>query len=450
MSTQTWPVSLFLSPRLGTSIWLLQLRWMAVLGQLITVAAAWGLLEFGLPLGPLLGLIALTACTNLGYGLWLRKIRRRATEGDSSGSATWSGSPLAAHRVASGLMLLDIGTLTAMLFFSGGATNPFALFFFVNLAVGGVILRPLWAWSLTALAILGYSLLLRYFYPIPALTLRDSPLEHSVTTIGVLVAFATCAIVITFFVTQTAGELTRQQEQLRKAEQEQRRHRQLEGLTTLAAGAAHELATPLSTIDVVVRELQRHLEECQTPPSVKQDLQLIDSELESCRQILVRMRAAAGDQTGQSWDRTTVEDLIDATLEGVRDPHRVDVVDGPVTVEQQALWLPQEAVAQAIRNLIHNGLDAAGVDGRVQISTRLDDGSVVLEISDNGSGMSEHILGRIGEPFFTTKEPGRGMGLGLYLTRNVISRLGGRMEFKSHTNQGTTVSVRLPIADSTA
>lgn len=446
MSTQSWPVSLFFSPRLGTSIWLLQLRWMAVLGQLITIAAAWGLLEFGLPLLPLLGLIGLTACTNLGYGIWLRKIRRTAAKGQASPLATWSGSPQAAHRVASCLMLLDIGTLTAMLFFTGGATNPFALFFFVNLAVGGVILRPLWAWSLTALAILGYSLLLRNFYPIPALTLGDSPLEHSVTTIGVLVAFSTCAIVITFFVTQTAGELTRQQEQLRKVEEERRRHRQLEGLTTLAAGAAHELATPLSTIDVVVRELQRHLEECQTPPSVKQDLLLIDSELESCRQILVRMRAAAGDQSGQSWDRTTVEDLIDATLEGVRDPHRVEVVDGPEAVEQQALWLPQEAVAQAIRNLIHNGLDAAGTDGRVRISTRLEPDTVVLEISDTGSGMSDEVLGRIGEPFFTTKEPGRGMGLGLYLTRNVISRLGGQMEFNSHTDQGTTVSVRIPKA----
>ncbi len=453
MPTQNWPVSLFFSPRLGTSIWLLQLRWMAVLGQLITIAAAWGLLEFGLPIVPLLGLIGLTAGTNVGYGIWLRKIRRGASQRETSPretsrSTAWSGSPQAAHRVAAGLMLLDICTLTAMLFFTGGVTNPFALFFFVNLAVGGVILRPLWAWCLTGMAILGYSLLLRNFHPIPALTLGDSPLEHTVTAIGVLVAFATCAIVITFFVTQTAGELTRQQEQLRKAEEERRRHRQLEGLTTLAAGAAHELATPLSTIDVVVRELQRHLEECQTPPSVKQDLQLIDSELESCRQILLRMRAAAGDQSGQSWDRTTVEDLIDATLEGVRDPHRVDVVDGPEDVEQQALWLPQEAVAQAIRNLIHNGLDAAGGDGRVRISTRLENDTVVLEIHDNGAGMSEAVLGRIGEPFFTTKEPGRGMGLGLYLTRNVISRLGGQMEFNSHTDRGTTVSVRIPKAAS--
>ncbi len=432
-------------------MWLLQLRWMAVLGQLLTVAIAWGLVDFGLPLFPLLALIGLTASTNVAYGIWLWRLRRMAPQ-EKPGSLPSRRSPLAssshdtADHLASCLMLLDLCTLTAMLFFTGGATNPFALFFFVNLAVGGVILRPRWAWTLTALAVIGYTLLLRYYYPVEALTIRDSRLGGLIPTVGLFVAFATCATVVTFFVTQTAGELTRQQDRLRQAEEERLRHRQLEGLTTLAAGAAHELATPLSTIDVIVRELGRHLEECQTPASVKHDLKLIDGELESCRQILVRMRAAAGDQSGQSWDQTTVEDLIDATLEGVRDPHRVDVVDGPEAVEQQTLWLPQEAVAQAIRNLIHNGLDAGDADGRVQIATRLEGDVVSFEISDVGSGMSDEILHRIGEPFFTTKEPGRGMGLGLFLSRNVISRLGGQMEFDSHSGTGTTVTVKLPIA----
>ncbi|WP_153555707.1 ATP-binding protein [Roseimaritima sediminicola] len=448
MTTQNWPVSLLFSPRLGTSIWLLQLRWMAVLGQLITIAAAWGVLKAALPLGPLLALIGLTAGTNLAYGFWLRHIRQTVSQAAAPAAedAIWHVAPKRTYGAASLLMVLDIGTLTAMLYFTGGATNPFTLFFFVNVAVGGVILQPRWAWTLTALAIFGYSFLLRFYLPVEALTLQDSQLAHPITTVGMLVAFVTCAVVITFFVTQTAGELTRQQQQLRKVEEDRVRHRQLEGLTTLAAGAAHELATPLSTIDVVVRELSRHLEECQTPPSVAKDLSLIDGELESCRQILMRMRAAAGDQSGQSWDHTTVEDLIDATLEGVRDPHRVDVVDGPENVEQQALWLPQEAVAQAIRNLIHNGLDAGGEESRVRIATRLDADDVVLEITDRGAGMSSDVLGRIGEPFFTTKEPGRGMGLGLYLTRNVISRLGGKMEFNSRTDRGTMVSVRIPKA----
>ncbi len=219
----------------------------------------------------------------------------------------------------------------------------------------------------------------------------------------------------------------------------------MEGLTTLAAGAAHELATPLSTIDVIVRELSRHLEDCEKPESVDTDLKLIDGQLEMCRQILGRMRSAAGDSMAHRWDRTTVGDLIDATLEGVRDPHRVDVTDAE-TVENQTLWVPQEAVAQAVRNLIHNGLDASGNDGRVRLTSKLVQDTVQLVVVDSGQGMTDEVLGRASDPFFTTKEPGRGIGLGLFLTRNVISQLGGELEFRSTPGVGTEAVVTLPLS----
>ncbi len=143
-----------------------------------------------------------------------------------------------------------------------------------------------------------------------------------------MLAFATCSSVVTYFVTRTAGELKSRERQLLRAQAAQAASHRLEGLTTLAAGAAHELATPLSTIDVIVRELSRHLEDCEKPESVDTDLELIDGQLEMCRQILQRMRSAAGDSMAHRWDRTTVGDLIDTTLEGIRDPHRVDVIDG--------------------------------------------------------------------------------------------------------------------------
>lgn len=428
------------SPRLGTSAWLLRLRWMAVAGQLVTIAAASLLVDSVLPIAPLLALVGLTAITNTAYSIWLR----RRSPGAAAQAGQWSDVDGQAHWVAASLMTLDLGTLTAMLYFSGGASNPFSFFYFVNLAVGGVILRPRFAWVLAALAILGYSLLLRYYIPIGVQGFAPLPVP-SIHTAALFVAFATCASVVTHFVTRTAGELTRHQRQLQLAQEERARGQQLEGLTTLAAGAAHELATPLSTIDVIARELGRHLEDWQTPQSIKDDLALIDGQLELCRQILSRMRSAAGDQAAHRWDRTTVGDLIDATLEGVRDPHRVDVVDGPEEVEQQSLWLPQEAVAQAIRNLVHNGLDAGQQDGRVRLAAKLLPGNVVLEITDSGQGMSDEVLERIGQPFFTTKEPGRGMGLGLFLARNVISRLGGQLEFTSRPGEGTTATVRLPI-----
>ncbi|MCA9138774.1 MAG: HAMP domain-containing histidine kinase [Planctomycetales bacterium] len=467
--------------RLGSSAWLLHLRSFAVAGQLVTILFAGWVIGVDLPYTPLLSLVALTAVTNIVYGVWLRRSDRPGhgksalltSHTDLSGDASSADqhpanqqkntdverfnydSELAAldrdnslrvQSVALGLMLLDLATLTAMLYFSGGAANPFSFFYFVNLAVGGVMIRPKAAWSLTVTATIGYAFILRWSLPVAELGVGLDSQPFDLRSGGMMLAFGTCASVVTYFVTRTSGLLRAREQQLRENQLAQAADRKLESLTTLAAGAAHELATPLSTIDVVARELTRHLEGVVKPATVDQDLKLIDHQLDLCRQILHRMRGAAGDSMAQQWYQTTVGDLIDATLEGVRDPHRVDVVDGAEDVENKTLWMPEEAVAQAIRNLIHNGLDASGVDGRVRVESRLDQLNVEFIVTDQGLGMTEEVLGRVGDPFFTTKEPGRGIGLGLYLTRNVVSQLGGSLNFQSVPGRGTSAIVTLPIA----
>ncbi len=440
--------------RFGSSTWLLLLRWFAVAGQLLTILTAGSLSEVELPYSPLLALVALTAVTNTLYGIWLYTLKpidtrnHRSIDNSVKLQTNWQRHTESKklHGVALTLMLLDLLTLTAMLYFSGGAGNPFSFFYFVNLAVGGVMIRPKAAWSLTVTAIAGYTFLLNHSLPVTGLDIFK-PHGFDLQTGGLLLAFATCSSVVTYFVTQTAGELKQRETQLLRSQAEQAASQRLEGLTTLAAGAAHELATPLSTIDVVVRELSRHLEGCDKPESVDTDLKLIDGELDMCRQILQRMRSAAGDSMAQRWDRTTVGDLIDQTLEGIRDPHRVDVTDGTAAVEGQALWVPQEAVAQAVRNLIHNGLDASGEKGRVRVEPQLISEHLQISVVDSGQGMSQEVLGRASDPFFTTKEPGRGIGLGLFLTQNVISKLGGRLEFRSAPGQGTEAIVTIPLGN---
>lgn len=465
-------IPLIPAARLGSSAWLLHLRSFAVAGQLVTILFAGWVIGVDLPYTPLLALVGLTAVTNLVYGIWLRRhdgpqLRDRNSnarrtidqdparargiavnrfESDQELAALEHDGSLMVQTVALGLMILDLATLTAMLYFSGGAANPFSFFYFVNLAVGGVMIRPKAAWSLTVVATLGYALILRFSVPVRELGMETESGAFDLRSIGLMLAFGTCALVVTYFVTRTSGLLRARERQLRESQLAQAADRKLESLTTLAAGAAHELATPLSTIDVVARELTRHLEAVEKPVTVDQDLKLIDHQLEICRHILQRMRGAAGDSMAQQWYKTTVGDLIDATLEGVRDPHRVDVVDGTEVVENETLWMPEEAVAQAIRNLIHNGLDASGADGRVKVESRLDQQNVEFVVTDQGQGMTDEVLGRIGDPFFTTKEPGRGIGLGLYLTRNVVSQLGGSLSFHSVPGRGTSAVVTLPIA----
>lgn len=453
--------SLISPARLGSSTWLLHLRSFAVVGQLLTIIATIVFTSLEIPCVPLLYLVALTAFSNMVYAWWLRRevkqnLRRTdpVVDDDILGADAFIANRQISlyeesdvHQwVALTLMVADLATLTAMLGLSGGASNPFSFFYFVNLAVGGVMIRRQAAWVLAIVAIIGYAVLLLASPPIIGIS---SPIATGIylQTMGLMIAFSGCAIVVTYFVTRTAGELRRSQQKLLASQVARDATHRLESLTTLAAGAAHELATPLSTIDVIVRELSRHLDGCEKPDSVTTDLKLIDGQLEICRQVLQRMRTAAGDSMASRWARTTVGDLIDTTLEGIRDPHRVDVPDSLESVESTPLWVPQEAVAQAVRNLVHNGLDASPADGRVQLIPSLKNGSLELRVIDHGTGMSDEVLQRALEPFFTTKEPGRGIGLGLSLTRNVISELGGRLQFHSKPDLGTEAVVTIPLQD---
>lgn len=428
---------------LGSSSWLLRLRSFAVVGQLLTIVLAQQGTATRLPLIPLFSLVALTAVTNLIYGFWLA--RSEADPGQETSRSQW---------VAFFLMAIDLVSLTGMLYLTGGADNPFSFFYFVNLAVGAVMLRARSVWTLSALAVVGYTVLLLGSQPVAGLSVR--PIRASPTwlytldlrDVGLLLAFSTCAIVVTYFVTRTTQQLRDRESDLRRSEAEAADAMRLEGLTTLAAGAAHELATPLSTIDIACRELTCHLEGVAKSPLVEEDLRLIDGQLNMCRQILSRMRSASGEVAAAQWNQTTLGDLIDTTLDGVRDPHRVEVIDPADNPdwEAQQLWLPEEAVAQAVRNLIHNGLDACRPDQTVAVYPFVRSDDVRLEIRDAGEGMNEEVLGRAGDPFFTTKEPGRGIGLGLFLTRNVITRLGGELEFDSQPGRGTTARINLPLS----
>lgn len=488
-------MSLISPAPLGSSTWLLQLRSFAAIGQLITIIFARLVTPTSLPILPLCLMVLMTAGTNFVYGWWLSRIQKAEVATGSTRSPRYVkpafevendciGTPL---RVAFGLMALDLVTLTVMLYLSGGADNPFCFFYLVNLAVGGVMLQPAAAWTLTVLAVVGYGTLLLDSMPVSGLsvqTIEDTAWEltavpNALTMRGLasLIAFVTCASVITYFVTRTARTLRDREEDLLRSQSERADEIRLEGLTTLAAGAAHELATPLSAIDVACRELSHHLESVEKPSSIDDDLQLIDGQLHMCRQILSRMRSAAGDAVADQWNRTTLGELIDTTLEGIRDPHRVEILEpdtpwvpevsqhslavasessgaGPSSGsgefsapawESQPMWLPQEAVAQAIRNLIHNALDASESELAVTVQAQRLGNELALYVVDRGHGMSENVLGRAGEPFFTTKEPGRGIGLGLFLTRNVITRLDGRLNFESVPGAGTRATVILPL-----
>lgn len=517
-----------LDPLRGNAALLLRLRWVAVLGQLATIAIAQFLLRVELPLAPLLAIISLTAFTNVLFAWWEYRHRRAAGVADRAENADGAGADGASvarpdERIAApgvfpvgpgdellageseagsgpirlgqgrpgrrsgqamlaAVLALDLVALTGLLYFAGGAANPFSIFYLVNLTLCAMLLPEGWGWALTSLAAGGLLLLFIAFVPIPELhqwvDVGPAPtiMHLSMEQWGRMVATVGCGLVIIHFVARITRQLEQTAGELQRMERERLRSEKLEALGTFAAGAAHELATPLSTIAVVASELVRNLNQQDLPAEVREDARLIRSEVDHCQMILRRMRTGAGGFMAEILVDTNVRDLVDQTLAELADAEDVSVVL-PDGAERVRLHLPVDSVAQAIRALLQNALDAvqqktgqpssgqldaptgAGptsgpiasavfdsleFDPLVSLRVNWTGRSVTIVVQDKGPGMSSEAAERAGEPFFTTKEPGRGMGLGLFLTRSVIERLGGKLQIESTPGSGVTARVELP------
>ncbi len=260
---------------------------------------------------------------------------------------------------------------------------------------------------------------------------------------GLWVSCALTAIFVVFFVQRVSTALAERDLELHQARTLAARREKLAALATLAAGAAHELSTPLGTIAIIAKELQRTLA-ADDRAEVQQDLQLVREQVARCRGILNRMSAHAGENAGEPLERITASGWITAALDGLPMRERVLVQPpegAPVIVG------PPRALGDALRGLLKNALQASGPDAPVSLWIAGDGQRVRATVRDRGPGMSPQILARVGEPFFTTKGPGDGMGLGLFLTRALAEQLGGEFHIASRPGHGTEATIELPAAD---
>ena len=406
--------------------WLVQLHWWAILGQSVVVVAAEAITGIVLPTTTLIALLVVEVVGNLALGAWAS----RAQVTDSAIAV---------------VMVLDVVVLTVLLDLTGGVSNPFTTLYLVNVALGAVLLPPLWSWGLMAATLVCYGgmfvheALVGRSHHVQILVGNQDLMDGHLR--GTWVAGALASIFVVFFVQRVSMALAERERDLEKARSLAARREKLASLATLAAGAAHELGTPLGTIAIVAKELQRELS-CEQHPEVCKDLQLVRDQVARCREILNRMSAHAGEHAGESIERVTAADWVQAALDGLPWAERVDVGE----IAPGAVVGPPRALADALRGLLKNGIQASPPDARVQLSVVADGERVRAVVRDRGRGMSEEILARVGEPFFTTKGPGDGMGLGLFLTRALVEQLDGAFHISSRSGQGTEASIELPAA----
>lgn len=395
--------------------WFLRLRWVVITCQLVLFLAGDRWREPLPELAPFVLIVGVQLAINAAAVRWVRR-RERVPE-----------------ITLPALMALDAALLTAMLFAAGPDGRSLAVLYLVNIALAGILLRSWAMWLLVSLSVVGIALVVGG---------EPTEVEEHADPIAwqlyeMWMALAVTAALIGYVVQRTGRMLQRRAEVL------QARQR-LAALGTLAAGAAHELATPLSVIAVASKELLRVLERQPQAGAAVADARLIREQVERCREILAGLAADAGSATGEALGTVELGEVVALSVRDLNAGDRVSCPphEGPF-IQVRA---PPRAVAQAIRALLKNALQASPPGTRVHVSLERRGGFAILRVRDEGPGMDSGELARVGEPFFTTKAPGEGMGLGVFFARTLVEQLGGQLELTSAPGAGTAAEVRLPLS----
>jgi two-component system, sensor histidine kinase RegB len=410
----------------GDMSWLVSLRWCAIAGQLVTIGLVrWGM-QIALPLTVLLGVVGLEVAANVAF---MARLRRP----DSITEALIAGS-----------IGIDVLLLTALLTFSGGTMNPFNFLYLVHISLAALVLQARLTWALVVMSLLCSASLFVTSSWVPSHhAAHDGIMSFHLE--GMWVAFMVSAAFIVYFGSVAQRQRAAREKELDRLRMETERRDKLAALATLAAGAAHELATPLSTIALVAKELERSLVSDSSLIAASADARLIRAEVDRCRGILDLMAADVGQTSGEAKQRTRVDDLVDLALDNVPASDTVEIEVSDEVGARHVTVYPR-AFGQALRVLVKNAIEASS-DSKVSLRAKFNDGRFEIEVNDRGVGMDSKVLQRAGEPFFTTKPPGEGMGLGLFLARAVIERLDGDLTLTSVSGEGTTATVRLPTED---
>jgi two-component system sensor histidine kinase RegB len=408
--------------------WLVKLRWLAVVGQSFLLWLAHQYLDLDFPISPIVAVIGVLIVSNVALAFCeTRKIEL---------TRTYLGS----------VLVFDSILLSLLLYWTGGPFNPFSIFYLVHIALAAVVLGTGWTWCLALVSSVCFGLLFKFRFHMGHHDhgMGSSSDSFSLHLHGMLVAFILTAGFITYFLTKLTDRLRKKEEALRQFQLQKLTNQRLASLATLSAGAAHELSTPLSTIAVVSKELGRELSSLKVVPmEMIDDASLIRQEVERCRSILDRMGAQSGQIKGELPVEISISSLFDDLkyeLKPIAEKRLITWNDTDLNL----VHVPELGLKQTLLALVRNGIDASGQQGHIELRVGLKEDCYIFSVIDTGCGMSDVVKERIGEPFYTTKEPGSGMGLGIFLANLFAESWGGELEILSQKGEGTTVRIILP------
>lgn len=404
---------------------LLLLRSLGIGAQLLVIMLAIYAFEIRLPLLPLLLVLGLLGGWNL-YSWW-SKDSRKNREGYFFIQ-----------------LIIDVLALAAVLYFTGGATNPFTWLFLLPIIIAATTLPALQSWMLALITITAYSLLMRYYLP-----LEYSHAEHdsgfNLHIFGMWFGFMFSAVTVAYFISGMARNLRQRDQHLAEAREQQLRNERLIALATLATGAAHELGTPLATMAIISEQLEQEYDAKQYP-QLNADLGIIRAQIKRCKTALSTLSASSGAVRAESGEAIEVQDYLlqiisqwQAQRPGVQFSQQFEHAQTPAHI------LADQALSQALVNVLNNAADASPES--VSLSAQWNSTTLEIKIKDRGEGLSQMASKRIGKEPYSSKqqEHESGLGLGLFLAHASIERMGGDITLFNRQQGGVCTRIILPL-----
>jgi two-component system sensor histidine kinase RegB len=383
---------------------LVRLRWLALVGQVAALIVIHLILGFPLPLGWCLFVIAASALLNLA-------LRLRFRQNDRFGDLP-----------ASAMLAYDVIQLSALLYLTGGIDNPFSMLFLVPIMISAVSLSGRITLCLFVLVVVEAAFLTYSHYPLP--WFRDETLELPfIYSIGIWLAIVLGAAFIAIYASRVAEEARKLADALAATELVIAREQHLTQLDGLAAAAAHELGTPLATITLVIKDLEKQF----LAGPVHEDIALLSQEVARCRNILSKLTSLEQDPGS-----ILVDMSLGLLLEEVVGPQRdfgVQISIDKVGEGREPVSYRNPSLLYGLSSLVENAIDFAA--STVMIRAEWNSSQVKVTIADDGPGFSPDVIAHIGEPYLTTRvdrraksEEGSGLGLGLFIAKTLLERSG--------------------------
>ena len=402
---------------------LMWMRIIAITGQFSAVATAKWWLGIDLPLAPMLTVIFMLVAFN-AWTWWTLRIRR-----------------LTGHGTLFTQLFVDLLAVSSLLFFSGGATNPFVSVYLPALAVAAAILPWGYTLLLAVFALAGYSIMMNVYVP---LQIIPGERAFSYHLLGMWANFALSAALITWFVGRMSSTLRHRDAQLARAREQQLRNDRIVALGTQAASAAHEIGTPLATIAVIAGELRHEMDKHPSLMAFRDDIAAIEAQIAACKTSLDRLGKHASADAGPGAKAVPVGEWLSRFIEGWRLRHpgaRLELSLAP----SDACIASTGAVGQILLTLLDNAARAAAPgDTAIGLSLQVDGATATIQVQDRGPGIPADLLKRLGHDQVSSKTGGQ--GLGLMLAFATARQIGAQLRLSSPSGGGTLAALSLPLA----